>query len=68
MKKYKRKILLYFKSLRIKVLLSGYISTDGFPHWFSSKEFACNAGNTGDMGSVPGSGRSPGTGPGNLLV
>ena len=28
----------------------------GLPQWLSSKEFACNAG---DMGSVPGSIRSP---------
>ena len=27
-----------------------------------SKESACNAGDTGDAGSIPGSGRSPGEG------
>ena len=27
-----------------------------------SKESACNAGDTGDTGSIPGSGRSPGEG------
>ena len=31
------------------------------------KESACNAGDTGDLGSVPGLGRSPGGGHGNLL-
>ena len=31
------------------------------------KECACNAGAAGDTGSVPGSGRSPGGGHGNLL-
>ena len=31
------------------------------------KESACNAGDTADVGSVPGSGRSPGEGNGNLL-
>ena len=31
------------------------------------KESACNAGDTGDMGSIPGLGRSPGGGNGNLL-
>ena len=31
------------------------------------KESACNAGVTGDLGSVPGLGRSPGGGHGNLL-
>ena len=34
----------------------------GLPRWHSSKESACN---TGDMGSIPGSGRSPGEGNGN---
>ena len=28
---------------------------------------ACNAGDTGDAGSIPGSGRSPGVGKGNPL-
>ena len=37
------------------------------PQWLSSKESACNAGATGDTGSVPGSGRSPGEGHGNPL-
>ena len=31
------------------------------------KEFTCNAGDTGDVGSIPGSGRSPGGGHGNPL-
>ena len=30
-----------------------------------SKESICNAGDTGDMGLIPGSGRSPGGGHGN---
>jgi len=34
------------------------------PRWLSSKEFACQ---TGDMGLIPGSGRSPGKGNGNPL-
>ena len=33
----------------------------------SSKESACNAGATGDTGSIPGSGRSSGEGHGNPL-
>ena len=33
----------------------------------SSKESACNAGDTGDEGSIPGSGRSPGRGNGNTF-
>ena len=36
----------------------------GFPHSSVSKESACNAGNPG---LIPGSGRSPGEGNGNLL-
>ena len=32
----------------------------GLPRWLSSKESACNAGDTGDMGSNPESGRSLG--------
>ena len=34
------------------------------PRWISGKESACNAG---DLGSIPGSGRSPGQGNGNPL-
>ena len=36
----------------------------GFPQWLSSKESACNAG---DTGSIPRSGRSLGGGNGNPL-
>ena len=36
----------------------------GFPGGSVSKESVCNAG---DLGSIPGSGRSPGGGPGNPL-
>ena len=35
--------------------------------WLRGKESACNAGVAGDAGSIPGSGRSPGGGNGNLL-
>ena len=34
------------------------------PWWLRGKESACNAGNAGDPGWIPGSGRSPGGGPG----
>ena len=37
------------------------------PWWLSSKESACSAGAIGYMGSIPGSGRSPGEGHGNPL-
>ena len=33
--------------------------------WLSVKESACNEEATGDIGSIPGSGRSPGEGHGN---
>ena len=34
----------------------------GLPQWLSGKESACSAGDSGDMGSIPGPGRSPGEG------
>ena len=37
------------------------------PWWLSCKESACNAEDTGDVCSIPGSGRSPGVGHGNPL-
>ena len=37
----------------------------GFPGGSAGKESACNAGDTGDVVSIPGSGRSPGGGNGN---
>ena len=39
----------------------------GLPWWGSGKESACNAEDTGDVGWIPGSGRSPGGGNGNPL-
>ena len=39
----------------------------GLPLWLSGKEFACNAGATGDTGSIPESGISPGGKNGNPL-
>ena len=38
----------------------------GLPWWLGSKESAHNAGAAGDLGWIPGSGRSPGEGFGNL--
>ena len=38
-----------------------------FPVGSSGKESACNAGYTGDLGSIPGLRRSPGGGHGNPL-
>ena len=39
----------------------------GLPQWLSGKESACNTGDIRDMGSIPGSGRSPGRDHGNPL-
>ena len=39
----------------------------GLPWWLISKESVLNAGDTGDVGSIPGSGSSPGEGNGNPL-
>ena len=38
-----------------------------YPRWCSGKEPACHAGDAGDTGSIPGSGRSPGEGNSQLL-
>ena len=39
----------------------------GLPQCLSNKESTCNSGDAGDTGSIPGSGRSPEEGNGNLL-
>ena len=39
----------------------------GFPNGSAGKESTCNAGNSGDTGSISGLGRSPGGGNGNPL-
>ena len=39
----------------------------GLPRWLSGKESTCTAGDTGDAGSFPGSGRSRVEGNGNPL-
>ena len=40
---------------------------DRLPQWLSGKESACNAGATGNAGSIPGSGKSTGGGNSNLF-
>ena len=42
-------------------------STTGLPWWLSGKESTGNAEDTGDLGSIPGSGTSTGRGHGNPL-
>ena len=43
------------------------LGTWGLPWWLSGKEFACNGGAAGDVGSILGLGRSPGGWHGNPL-
>ena len=49
------------------VCLSFFARTQGLPQWLSGKESACSAGDKGDVGSIPGSGRCPGDGNGYPL-
>ena len=51
-------------SLNVRRFCNLLLITKRFPRWHSGKETACNAG---DVGSIPGSGRSPGEGNGNSL-
>ena len=44
-----------------------WIVAGRLPWWLNGKESICNAGGTGNSGSIPGSGRSPGGGNGNPL-
>ena len=48
---------------RGKLLYIGWINNKvGLPWWLSGKESTCNAGAAGDVGLIPGLGRSPGGG------
>ena len=40
----------------------------GFPDGSAGKDSTCNTGDTGDAGSIPGSGRSPRRGNGNPFL
>ena len=44
----------YWRSMRITYCKDVF----GLPQWLSSKESACNSGNSGDVGLISGSGRS----------
>ena len=55
----KSRYYLYF-GIDILFGISRYLM--GLPQWLRSKEPTCKAGVTGDVGSIPGSGRFPGTG------
>ena len=54
----------YCKTLKCEVFLFFVKSSSGFPCGSAGKESACSAG---DLGSIPGLGRSPGEGNGNPL-
>ena len=41
-----------------KILKKTKLIFKRLPQWLSGKESACNAEDTGDVGSIPGSGRS----------
>ena len=53
--------------LSMERLFMGSSTFTGLPWWLSSKESACNAGDTEDVGSIPGSRRCPGGRHGNPL-
>ena len=48
----------------MQLFKSGSDQERGLPRWLGGKESACHAG---DMGSIPGLGRSPEEGNGNAL-
>ena len=50
-----------------QIILGTFTNFLGLPLWLSGKEFAYNTGDTGDLGLIPGSGRSPGGRHGNPL-
>ena len=45
---------------RLRDYTTATIVFTGLPWWLSSKEFSCSVGAAGDVGSIPGSGGSPG--------
>ena len=53
-----------WRSSRERAVFTSLVSVKGFPGGSDGKESACSAG---DMGSIPGSGRSPGGGHGYPL-
>ena len=55
------------KFLKMKLLGQRDILKLETPRWHCGKESPANAGNTRDMGTIPGSGGSPGVGNGNPL-
>ena len=62
--RYNRPITLYVYGV---LIWYSHTIVRGFPDGSSCKESVCNAGDAGDRGSTPGSGRFPGEGNGNPL-
>ena len=60
-------VFIRWGSVSCKKNLGNVCQVFGLPWWLSDKESSCNAGATGDMGLIPGSGRSLGRGHSNLL-
>ena len=52
--------------MNLEIIMQSEVS-QGLPQWLSGKESACNTGEAGDLGLIPGSGRSPGGGYGSPL-
>ena len=60
-----REVLHLFFPVSLKWLLG--VNKFRLPRWLRGKESSCSAGDPGDTGSIPGSGRSPRGGHGNPL-
>ena len=56
-----------FNGKLYSIIKQSLITSWGFPLGSSGKESACNSGDTGDAGSIPGSGRFARDGNGNPL-
>ena len=55
-------------SLQLHVISAGAtVKCIGLPQWLRGREYAYNAGDAGDLGSIPGSGISPRGGNGSTL-
>ena len=61
-KRYEFYLLLLLDVIMLINIKSQISSILGASQWLGSKESTCNAGETGDASSIPGSGRSPGGG------
>ena len=58
---------IFTKQTSVSRILSTYILRMGLPLWLSGKESVSSSRATGDLGLIPGSGRSPGGGHNNPL-